>query len=81
MESFQLKLNNQKPIFHFTKNGEPVNVLTLDDKTLKTIEAKLTSDIKNIEQDINVDLSNDKIDFGNYQKQPVRKVIPTTEDK
>lgn len=81
MESFQLKLNNQKPIFHFTKNGEPVNVLTLDDKTLKTVEAELTSDIKNIEQDINVDLSNDKIAFGNYQKQPAPKVTLATEDK
>ena len=75
--SNKVKLNSLNPTFTFTKNNESIEIEALPLGTLDKVQKVLYEDIKNVPQEINVEIGG-KYGFvySDYIKKP--KPIPKT---
>lgn len=83
--SNKVKLNSLQPIFTFTKNNESIEIEALPLGTLDEVQKVLYEDIKNVPQEINVEIAG-KYGFiySNYIKKskPILKTpAEDTEEK
>lgn len=71
--SNKVKLNSLQPIFTFTKNKKPIAIEDLPLGTLDKVQKVLYEDIKNVPQEINVEIGG-KYGFvySDYIKKPNR---------
>lgn len=71
----KVRLNSLKPTFTFTRDGEPIAIEALPNDALDKVQSVLYEDIKNVPQEITVEIGGKNgFVYSNYIQKP--KPIP-----
>lgn len=77
---YKLKINGKKPVFTFKKNNEPIAIEHVSDDVLNVVEKKLRREIKNIDQNIEIDITKEPFGYSDFVAKPQpKKIIESTD--